>query len=433
MDSKQQKLDQLRTRAENVLTQLRMTPSTAGLSIDELVHELTVYQVELEIQLEDLQHAYQAAEKAQERYTHLFDFAPVGYIVTNAEGLTLKGNLTAASMIGVDRTLLEKQPFADFIVGVFQDIYHLHRRSVLRTQQTQTCEVQIQRVDGTIFHAQLCTDVPATADDSEALRTAITNISAIKQAEEAVRRALGHEKEMNDMRTRVLSIIAHEFRTPLAAILASAETLERYGDRLSSDKKAARFHTIRNFVWYLNDTVQNAVIVQQGEEQLHVKPETFDVIAFVRQVVNDMGALGKPDQQIALEVTSDGEQALVTWDTSLMRSSLMNVLSNALKYSQGSTLCRLECEETVIRLQVQDHGIGISADDQPYVFDAFFRGQNTQYTSGMGIGLYIVQRAVQAHGGSIRCTSQLGQGTLITIELPRHAEHGSGQTGSTQV
>lgn len=432
MDSKQQKLDQLRARAENVLTQLRMTPSTAGLSIDELVHELTVYQVELEIQLEDLQHAYESAERAQERYINLFDFAPVGYIITTAEGVTLKGNLTAASMIGVDRTALEKRPFADFIVAAFQDIYHLHRRSVLRTRQSQACEVQIQRADGTIFTAHLCTDVPAMADDTDSLRTAITNVSTIKQAEEALRRALVHEKEVNDMRARVLSIIAHEFRTPLAAILASAETLERYGDRLSSDKKAARFHTIRNFVWYLNDTVQNAVIVQQDEEPLRLKLETFDVIAFVRQVVNDMGTLGKPDQQITLEVTSDQEPALVTWDKSLMRSSLMNVLSNALKYSRDATDCRLECAEAVIRLQVEDHGIGISADDQPYVYDAFFRGENAQYMTGMGIGLYIAQRAVQAHGGSIRCTSQLGQGTLFMLELPRHTEHGSGQASIAQ-
>jgi two-component system, LuxR family, sensor kinase FixL len=426
MDSKQQKLDQLRKRAENVLTQLRMTPSTTEQSIDELVHELTVYQVELEIQLEDLQHAYQSAERAQERYINLFDFAPVGYIVTDAEGLTLKGNLTAASMIGVERSALEKRPFADFIVAAFQDVYHLHRRSVLRSKHAQACEVQIQCADGTIFHAHLSTDFPSTADNSESLRTAITNVSAIKQTEDALRRALTSEKETNDMRARVLSIIAHEFRTPLAAILAAAETLERYGDRLPSDKKEARYHTIRNFVWYLNDTVQNAVIVQQGEEQLHLKLEAFEVIAFVRQVVNDMCELGKPDQQITLEVKSDREQEIVTCDKSLLRGILMNVFSNALKYSEESVQCSLECEEERIRFQVQDQGIGISEDDQDHLYNAFYRGENAKFTPGMGIGLYIVQRAIRAHGGSIHCTSQLGQGTLFTIELPRHAEHLSG-------
>jgi PAS domain S-box-containing protein len=419
MNTNKDKLSQLRLRAEVALKHAVDVTMPTNLGVDELTHELNVYHAELEIQLEDLQHSYQALEAAQLRYASLFDFAPVGYIVTDRLGVVITANQTASSMLGVDRTILEKKAFIEFITTEFQDTYHLSRRSVLQTHRLQTAVVQLQRADGTVFHAQLDTDFPDP--QGETLRTAITNISTIKQTEEALLRALAHEKEINDLRSRVLSVIGHEFRTPLTIILSAIETLDHYGDRLTTEARNKRFETIRNLVWYLNNTVEDAHDISSGDNHDSLKQETFDILAFVRQITHAMGIMAKAGQTIVLDVSAAHDIEWVTWDQHLTRRIVMNLLNNALKYSQGSVVCSLYCEDSVVRLSVADSGIGISEQDQNHIYEAFYRGQNTESTSGIGIGLFIVYRAVKAHGGTIRCESSLGKGTTFIVELPRQA------------
>lgn len=419
MTTNKDKLAQLRSRAEAALKKVVDTAVPTHLGVDELMHELNVYHAELAIQLEDLQHAYQVLETAQRRYTSLFDFAPVGYLVTDRQGVVITANLTASTMLGVDRPILEKRAFAEFITPEFQDIYHLSRRSVLQSQRQQTTVVQLRWADGTVFHAQLDTDFPD--HQAETLRTAITNISTIMQTKEALRRALAHEKQLNDLLSRMLSIIEHEFRTPLTIILSAVEMLERYGDRLTAEAKNQRYETIRNLVWHLNDTVADVRDISRLDDNSSLQRVTFDVLVFVRQIVHDMGSMAPDGQTIVLEVQAAHDRELVTWDQHLARCILMNLLNNALKYSQETVRCSLHCEDSLIRLSVADSGIGISEQDQQHIFQAFYRGQNTLESAGVGIGLYVVQRAVQAHAGTIRCESRLGEGTTFTVELPRHA------------
>lgn len=419
MDTKQEKLKQLRQRAENVVEQLNHQPETSAESFEELVHELSVYHVELEIQLEDLQQAYRVVENAQQRYANLFDFAPLGYIVMTPEGVTQSANLTAASMLGIERSALERASLAQFVTHGFQDIYHLHRRTVVQTQQAHQCEVQLQRLDGSIFHAQLTTDL--SDYQSQMLLTAITNISTIKQVDEALRRALDYEKEINRLRTHLLSVISHEFRTPLTVILSSMEALERYGGQMSDESKQQRYQSIRNYVWYLNDTIQDASTLQAESAPMQFKPEAFELHSFLRQMIADMLLMAKAGQAITLDIHPATDESMVMWDKNLVRRILMNLLSNAIKYSEKPIHCLAVCETASIELRIEDGGIGISVDDQKHIFDAFYRGRNASFIPGTGIGLYVALSAAKAHGGTIRCESQLGKGTTFILEMPRQA------------
>jgi len=419
MDHQSSKLTQLRNRAETILKQAIDTPSRENLNLSEIIHELNVYHVELEIQLEDLQQSNHALAIAQECYTHLFDFAPVGYIVTDEQGIVITANLTASMMMGVERGMLEKTAFAHCITTDFQDIYHLYRRAVLRTGQAQTCEVQLQRQDGTIFPAQLNTEVSTPQTDM--LRTAITDITALKAAEVSLQRALKDEQQINQRSARVLSVIAHEFRTPLTTILTSVDILDRYGDKLTTEKKQERYQTIRNLIWYLNDTVQDARSIMIQDEPLTLKRASFDILAFTRQIINDMSQLAKEGQTIHLEIETQNEQELVFWDESLVRRVFMNLLSNAISYSQDAIHCRLQCTATTMVLHVQDQGMGISEEDQQHIYEPFYRGKNAEFIHGTGIGLFVIQQSVQAHEGTIDCQSRLGEGTIFIIELPRQS------------
>jgi PAS domain S-box-containing protein len=418
MNSKESKLALLRRRAEVALQQSLAAPHTHEQNLDEVIHELNVYHIELEIQLEDLQQSYRELETAQNRYANLFEFAPVGYIVTDRQGSVVNANLTASRMLGVKREALESETFGRFIMPEFQDVYHLCRRAVQQTHQAESCEAQIQSADETIFYAQLNMDLPDL--QAETLRIAITNISTVKLVEEALKQALVHEKEVNELQTHVLSVIAHEFRTPLTIILSMVETLDHYGSQLPDDKKQQRYQTIRNLVWYLNDTVEDARSIGSMDDQpLDLKLEVFDIIAFVRQIAHDMELMAKEGQTILLETNSLKEVEPVTWDQNLIRRIIMNLLNNALIYSSEQVHCYLECLDDIVRLRVEDHGIGISEEDQHYIYDAFYRGKNTAFIRGMGIGLFVAKRAVEAHGGIIQCESNLGKGTVFTIELPR--------------
>jgi signal transduction histidine kinase len=239
------------------------------------------------------------------------------------------------------------------------------------------------------------------------------------QTEEALRRALTHEKNLNQIRLSVLTTISHEFRTPLATILSSVDILERYGDKLPEDRKLDHYQTIRGFVGYLNDTIQDATSIEQLNEAQHLVLETFDVIAFTRQLIDDTEQITTKSGMINFHLVAEHEQEVVRWDPSLYRRIVMNLLNNALKYSSGAIRCILECTENTICLQVEDHGDGIAQEDQKHIFEAFYRGKNAEFIPGIGIGLQVVQRAVEAHGGTIRFESQPEQGTTFMVEMPR--------------
>jgi PAS domain S-box-containing protein len=417
MNTKQDTLTRLRKRAEAVLNGRAGIDGAKPEEFEETLHELSVYQAELEIQFEDLQHAYRLVEEAERQYADLFDFAPVGYVVTDANGVIVNANLTACAMLDVERGHIRNILFAEYLLPADQDIYHLHRRAVVNLGGSQICQVQIRRTNGEVFHAQLTTQ---QADQrTSTLRTVLTNVNALKQMEQAQQEALAHAKDISQLRGRLLTVLAHEFRTPLSVILSSAETLERYSDRLTDEKKSQRYRTIYNMVWYLNNMVQDIRSISVHEENDVPRLAAFDIVLFLSQVVNDMRMMAKPEQMLLLEIHAPHETEMVTWDQQLIRRVLMNLMNNALAYSQSDVQCRLNCEADTIQIQIEDHGIGIPLSDKPHIFEAFFRGSNTVEGTGVGIGLYMVKGAVVAHGGAIRCESSPGVGTTFTLELPR--------------
>ncbi|MBK8024229.1 MAG: HAMP domain-containing histidine kinase [Chloroflexi bacterium] len=220
----------------------------------------------------------------------------------------------------------------------------------------------------------------------------------------------------------MLSVIAHEFRTPLTIIHASVETLDHYADRLTEEQKQQRYQTIRDIVWYLNDMVQEVSTVGIDDISPVLTLTLLDALAFVRQLVEDLGLIAE-SQPITMETIACEETEIVTWDKNLVRRILHNLLTKALKYSNKPVRFVLRCGADRISLQVSDQGPGLSDEDQQHLFEAFYRGKNSsELTHGAGLGLYVVQRAVQAMGGVLRVESVAAKGTNFIVELPRHVE-----------
>jgi PAS domain S-box-containing protein len=178
----------LRRRAEQILQQNPGNDNASWNDTRELVHELQVYQTELEMQNEELRRSQEELQLSRKRYVDLYDFAPVGYITLDEQGRIVEANLTGAMLLGLAREHLLKKLLTQFVVPDDQDIYYLYYRHLTTTKQRQMCELQLRRSDGTLFHARLEGSIEQEADRQHA-RMVIVDVSDRVQAEEALRKA----------------------------------------------------------------------------------------------------------------------------------------------------------------------------------------------------------------------------------------------------
>ena len=198
---------ELRQRAEKALEigaggtepYLEMSPE----KMKELIHELQVHQIELEMQNHELRRIQDALEKTRDRYSHLYDFAPIGYFTVNQTGIIHEANLTIALMLGIERSALMGKPFTRFVLRDDQDIFYKHRQRLLETEAPQSCELRLVKKDGHPFYARLeCTMITKMGDDLKQIRAAVSDISDQRMAEEALRKS---ERLLNE--TQMLSKI----------------------------------------------------------------------------------------------------------------------------------------------------------------------------------------------------------------------------------
>jgi PAS domain S-box-containing protein len=197
---------QLRERAEQILQQTpESVNSIPGSDIQTLIHELQVHQIELEMQNEELRRAQMELEATRDKYSDLYDFAPVGYFTVSGKGQILEANLTSAGMLGAERASLIGKRFSRFIHREDQDVFYFHRKKLLETKDAQPCELRFVRSDGSDFFVQLDGMIMrADKQDLNQLRVAITDISERKRGEE-------ERKEQSEFLNLVIESLAHPF------------------------------------------------------------------------------------------------------------------------------------------------------------------------------------------------------------------------------
>jgi len=249
-----------------------------------------------------------------------------------------------------------------------------------------------------------------------------------KRAEAELLAAVQREKELSEMKSKFVSTASHEFRTPLATMLSSAELLEHYSDNLDATEKRNLLQTIQNGAKRMSEMIDGVLSlgrVQSGV--LKLNSSRMDLRELCSKVVSEFRiAQGK---QHVINLVDRFDRADVDMDEQLLRHILNNLLSNAVKYSPpGSevtfSLARRD-EQAVI--EIQDRGIGIPAKDQPRLFESFHRASNVENRPGTGLGLAIVKKSVEIHGGEISLTSAAGAGTRFTVVLPlRPSEQAAG-------
>ncbi|HEX2912732.1 MAG TPA: PAS domain-containing protein [Chloroflexia bacterium] len=245
------------------------------------------------------------------------------------------------------------------------------------------------------------------------------DITARKQMEKEIRTALETEKELNELKSRFISMTSHEFRTPLSTILTSAELLEHYGQRWEEERKKTHLKRIQTSVLHMTQMLNDVLTIGKAEAgKLECTLSPINLPDFCQNLVEELQMSLDSDQVIHFSASE--QFASVSSDEKLLRQILGNLLSNALKYSRPDSeiFFELNFDESQAIFIIEDRGIGIYPDDFPQIFSPFHRGTNVGNISGTGLGLTIVKKSLDLLGGKISCESEPGKGTIFTVRLP---------------
>ena len=248
----------------------------------------------------------------------------------------------------------------------------------------------------------------------------------LRQQAERERQALAKEKELNEVRSRFITVASHEFRTPLTAILSAAELLEHYSHKYTENKKLSYLHRIQSSVHHMIDMLTDVLTIAKSESgKIDFNPTPIELVKFCQELTEEI-QLSYGDRHLISFSSCCTFPAQIPgtapacMDEKLLRHIFSNLLSNAIKYSPpGSAIYfRLALADGTAVFEIQDSGMGIPPEDRPRLFESFHRAKNVGTIPGTGLGLAIVKNSVNIHGGEISVNSEVGAGTTFTVKLP---------------
>jgi PAS domain S-box-containing protein len=245
------------------------------------------------------------------------------------------------------------------------------------------------------------------------------DITERKQLEEELKASLHKEKELNELKSRFVSMTSHEFRTPLSTILSSSELLEHYRHKWTEEKQLSHLHRIQSAVQHMTEMLNNVLVIGKAEAgKLQFIPKAFDLVEYCHYLVEELQL--NVNNQHAIKFSSQYKSMPCCMDEKLLGHILSNLLSNAIKYSPtGSTVkFTLAFNNSLAIFTIQDQGIGIPPEDFPHLFESFHRATNVGNIQGTGLGLAIVKKCVDVHDGEISVKSEVGVGTIFSVTLP---------------
>ncbi|WP_339609139.1 PAS domain-containing sensor histidine kinase [uncultured Planktosalinus sp.] len=238
-------------------------------------------------------------------------------------------------------------------------------------------------------------------------------------AEKRIKNALKKEKELNELKTKFLSMVSHEFKTPLSGILTSTILLGKYKLTEQQDKRDKHLRTITEKVHYLNNILNDFLSIERLDTgKINYKPTTFKLSKVINEVVYNANMLLKSGQKITFPPEVD--EYILTQDEKIMELCLSNLIHNAIKYSPEDSLIEIQVEinQKMLTIQITDEGMGIPEVAQKHIFSRYFRAENATNDQGTGIGLNIVKGHLKNLGGKISFVSEENKGTTFTMSVP---------------
>ncbi len=244
----------------------------------------------------------------------------------------------------------------------------------------------------------------------------IRSINELELAKENVSALFEKEKELSQLKTRFVSMASHEFRTPLSSIQLSASLIDKYAVKQDIASVEKHTHKIKNAINNLTTILNDFLSLEKLEAgKVEASFCNFDLIAFAEEIVEEMQLISKQNQLIVYQHTGTSSQIYL--DPNLLKNCIINLISNAIKYSGENTMIQFNSvlDKDRLTVEITDNGIGIPDADQGSLFEPFFRAHNTGDIPGTGLGLNIVKRYVGLMDGTVECQSQQNKGTTFTL------------------
>lgn len=245
------------------------------------------------------------------------------------------------------------------------------------------------------------------------------DVTLQRKAEEDIRAALEKEKELNEIKTRFISMVSHEFRTPMTSIQASSALLRDFSAGLSKEKIASHYQNIDTALKRMAQMLNDVLFVSRSESaKVPCHPRQIQLVAYCQDLIETLKII-EPNKDIDFSYRIP-EQSSYLLDPSLLNHIFQNLLGNALKYSDPGDPVEWEVSASDFCLEfvITDHGIGIPLEDQAGLFEAFHRARNVGTISGTGLGLNIAYRSAGLMGGTITFRSVEGEGTVFMVRIP---------------
>ena len=384
----------------------------------------------------------------------IFQFATEGILVTNEKSEIINANPSAEKLFGFEKDELIGQKIEVLIPKRYTERHVSQRDNFQQNPHARSMGAGMElfgaKKDGSEFPVEISLS-PYSNELGKFVVAFIIDITTRKQAEEKLKnysvdlekqvgnrtlilqeaitelektknelnQALDKEKELNELKSRFVSMASHEFRTPLATIMSSLSLVKAYGEQNDTVKQSRHIQKIKTSIGNLTDILNDFLSVSKLEEGKveHIQ-EQFDIQKYINEVVSEMELFCKAGQKITYHHTG-GEMVLL--DKKLIKHILYNLLSNAVKFSAENKMIIITTErtESEFKISVQDQGIGISEKDQKHLFQRFFRAKNASNIQGTGLGLNIIENYIELMNGTINFTSVENEGTTFNLSFPQ--------------
>ncbi|MBI3519966.1 MAG: PAS domain-containing sensor histidine kinase [Bacteroidetes bacterium] len=383
----------------------------------------------------------------------MFKYATEGIIIADSKGSIIRANPSSEKLFGYEKGELLTKVVEDLIPKRFSEHHVEHRKHYNEHPRSRSMGKNMtlygKRKDETEFPVEISLS-HYKRDDETLVIAFIIDVTERKQHEENINRlnrelekkvgertkvleealmelerskeqlsqALEKEKQLNDMKSRFVTMASHEFRTPLSTILSSVSLIGKYTSKDDDEKRQRHVARIKSSVTNMTLILNDFLSAERLEEgKIFANNIEFSVPQLTKEIITEIKALLKQGQII--EYTHEGiEDAFL--DKQMARNILLNLISNAIKFSgeNKKILVHTKISETETSITVTDEGIGIPKDEQEHLFNRFFRAKNVTNIQGTGLGLNIVAKYLEALNGQINFTSELNIGTTFRVTIP---------------
>lgn len=375
----------------------------------ELIHELNVHQIELKMQNDELLRFQEELEAEKQKYSDLFNLAPIGYLSLDEDRKIIRVNELMAEMLSRPKSDILDRPFTDFVHWDDKDAFYLFMVHFRNEQVNRCSQIRLNTKDDVIY-----VNIDASRLDKSSHNLAITDVTDLIKAQKKA-------QESNELKSAFLSNMSHEIRTPLNAILGFSSLLRN--KNLSESSQDDYLRNIKQSGERLLRLISDIIDTSKIESnQISIINESCNLNILVDDVIQQCSlSQRKSKAEIkSIKGLADEESHIIT-DCHRLTQILINLLTNALKFTkEGAITIAYEQKEDTLQFYVRDTGIGIPADQQENIFKRFSQtdqsGRNVK--EGSGLGLSIVKGLLKLMEGEIWVESELGKGSCFYFSIP---------------